>query len=883
MKNSLVKIFYVVLGVLSTVMLQAQNLPVLTSDPAVKKGTLPNGLTYFVATNPSAAGHADFALVQKVGTAIVEDSLKGRPLELAKDALSSLPRILAPSPLEWFARHGVATSKEGFVNLSSDATVFRFSNVSLSSGKNVADSTILLLMTIVDRVSSSDDAFVNKWYSPSDQALIIAGDVNAGDLIAKMSALAYMTPSKPASPKAKYEWKSCDTASFVISSDNGLELADISLSWRMPRAPVEYMNTVQPAIYERFVNVLGYIAERRLRLDLERRDVPIAGLSYSHKTSSSGSGDERFTVNVCVPSTHAKVAVGALGRTFGALDAAAVELSEYVVARNSYLHKLDKAVSQSFKQNSEYVERCISAFLYNSSLASSKEKLDFHRSRQLSDTTQLRLFKDMAGALIDDTRNMTLACMTGDDSLSEDAVKNIFYASWSDSRHNPSSLDAFYTEPKIEWPGYGAKVKLRDITTDPMSKGTLMVFSNGFRVLHKKMTTSGKIHWTMAMNGGYGSIEDLKEGEGAFVADYMGLCKVAGIEGRTLTDMLMSRNMTMETRVGLNATLYSGEAPKDSLERVVQLLLAVSNDRVPNKEAYETYMVDEDLRLSTRPDRRMSRFALLDSIMCPGYRYSWMKMPGKLTSGLSAKADRFFEKQASKMNDGVLILVSELDDEVVKKMLMNYVGDFRTEGTAFRRPALRYQPASGWSTYTVDGESESIDVVMSTAMNLTMDNYMTAAVAALFLENSLSAALSNTGMYSDITYNFQIFPQERLSLAVSVMPLDRGGLSSCQEPTGAIDALDVVRAKLKELSGTKASATELAACKSYLKSYLAKKMNEPGYWNDAIAKRYIDGKDFTTSYAAAIDAVTAEKLMRVFSDLNGGSKVEYVVRQHMQE
>ena len=168
-------------------------------------------------------------------------------------------------------------------------------------------------------------------------------------------------------------------------------------------------------------------------------------------------------------------------------------------------------------------------------------------------------------------------------------------------------------------------------------------------------------------------------------------------------------------------------------------------------------------------------------------------------------------------------------------------------------------------------------------MNLTMDNYMTAAVAALLLENSLSAALSSTGMYSDITYNFQIFPQERLSLAVSVMPLDRGGLSSCQEPTGVIDALDVVRAKLKELSGTKASATELAACKSYLKSYLAKKMNEPGYWNDAIAKRYIDGKDFTTSYAAAIDAVTAEKLMRVFSDLNGGSKVEYVVRQHMQE
>lgn len=872
------KIFCVLFGLLSAVCIQAQKLPVLASDPAVKKGTLPNGLTYFIATNPSAAGHADFALVQKVGTAVVEDTLRDRPLELAKEALSGLPRILAPSPLQWLARHSVAPSKEGFVNVSSDATVFRFSNVSLSSGKNVADSTILLLMTIVDRVSTSNDAFMNKWYSPSDQALIIAGDVNAGDLISKMSALSYMTPSKPASPKVKYNWKDCDTASFVISSDAGRELADISLAWRMPRAPVEYMNTVQPAIYERFINVLGYIAERRLRQDLERRGVPIAGLSYFHKTSSSGSGDERFTVTVRVPSSYAKVAVGALGRTFGTLDAAAVELDEYVVARNSYHHKLDKSVTQSFKHNSEYIDRCISAFLYNSSLASSKEKLDFHKSRQLSDTTQFKLFKDMAGALVDDTRNMTLTCMTGDESLSEDAVKNVFYASWSDSHHNPSPLDAFYTEPRIEWPGYGAKVKLRDVTTDPMSKGSLMVFSNGFRVLHKKMTTSGKIYWTMAMNGGYGSIEDLSEGEGAFISDYMGLCKFAGVEGRTLKDMLMSRNMTLDTRVGLNATLYSGEAPKDSLERVIQLLLAVSNDRVPDKDAYETYMVDEDLRLSTRPDRRMSRLALLDSIMCPGYRYSWMKTPGKLTPGLSAKADRFFERQASKMNDGVLILVSELDDESVKKMLMNYVGDFRTEGTAFRRPALRYQPSSGGSTYTVEGESESIDIVMSAAMNLTMDSYMTAAVAALVLENSLSAALADTGMYSDITYNFQIFPQERLSVAISVMPLDKGGVSSCRKPTGAIDALDVVRAKMKALSGTKIPAAELAAGKAYLKSYLAKKMTEPGYWNDAIAKRYIDGKDFTTSYTAAIDAVTVDKLMRIFSELNGGTKVEYVVR-----
>lgn len=879
MKIKIIKVFSVVTALLCSISVHAQKLPALPSDPAVKKGALPNGLTYFIAVNPSAAGHADFALVQKIGTSTVNDTLAERTVDLAKDALAELPRIKGPSPQVWLARHGVTTSREGFVNVSSDATVFRFPDVSLTSGKNVADSTLLLLLTIVDRVSTSDDAFMKKWYSPSDQAIVIAGDVNANDLIAKMTSMSYMIPAKPASPKKKYKWQDCDSAVFHVSSDSRMKLAEVSLAWRLPRAPVEYMNTVQPAIYERFVNVLGYLAERRIRQDLERRNVPVAGLSYSHRSSASGSGDERFTVNVSVPAEFAETAVGAIGRTFGSLDAAAVELDEYVIARNHYLHELEGAASESFKRNSDYVDRCISAFLYNASLASSKEKLDFHKSRQLSDSTQFRLFQDMTKALVDDSRNLIFSCITPDKKMTEEKVRNRLYASWSDSYHNPSSLDAFYTEVPFEWQNDASKVKLKDVTTDPMSKGTLMVFSNGFRVLHKKMTTSGKIWWTMALNGGYGSIEDLSEGEGAYVSDYMGLCKIGGMEGRAFRDMLMSGNMTMETRVGLTATLFSGEAPKDSLDKVLQLLLAVSNDRVPDKEAYARYMKEEDLRLSMNRTGRAARMAVLDSIMCPGYKYSWMKTPGKLTPELSAKADSFFERQASKMNDGVLVLISEMDEEVLKKKLLNYVGDFRTDGTAFRRPPLRYQPVSGWSTYTVEGEENSIDVVMSAAMNMTMDSYMTAALAAMVLKNSISAALVNTGMYADVAYNFQIFPQERLSMAISVSQLDKDGYASSIEPSGAIDALDILRAKLKELSGTKVSKTELAACKAYLKSYLGKKMTAPSYWTDAVAKRFLDGKDFTTSYAAAVDAVTDEKLMRVFAELNGGSKVEYIVQK----
>lgn len=879
MKKGLIRLIIALSGLLIATIVPAQNLPVLTPDPAIKQGKLPNGLSYYVVTNASAKGHADFALVQKTGFQTDSTVAEGRAAEVAKDALAHLPRLKSQSPQTWMASHGVTPTSEGFISITSDATVFRFNDISLSSGKNVADSTLLLLMTIVDRVSVTDDEYLAKWYSPSDQALIIAGDVDANSLISKMTALSYMTPARSSQPRTAYSWKGTEEATFDVTTDPDSRLADVSVFWKLSRAPREYMNTVQPAIYERFISELSYIIERRVSQDLARRNVPVAGISCRYRSGADGPGDEMFTVSVRVSDEHALHAVGALARTCGSIDASATTLDEYRVAREEYLHKLSLEANSAFKSNAEYVDRCISAFLRNASLASSKEKLNLHVTRNLPDETQLKLFNDMAVALLDNTRNMTLSCRTSGKPADEEKVRNAFYSAWSDSYANPSDLEAFYTEPDFEWPAAGPKVKIASVKQDPMSGSSVWTFSNGLRVVYKNMNTSGKTYWTMALNGGYGSIDDLTKGEGAYVADYMGLNRIGGVEGACFHDMLLSKGMSFETRVGLTGTLFSGIAPKGGAEMMLQALLAVCNSRTPDEKAFEAYMANENLRMKLERTDRAERTAAIDSLMCPDYIYSWMKAPGNLTSAFPAKADRFFERQAGKMNDGVLVLITDIPEAEVKKLLLEYAGSFRTTGAAFRRPSIRYQPVAGCSTYTLEGSRSSIDIAMSTVMPLTMDNYMAAAVAAMVLEKSLSDALVNTGMYSEVTYNFVITPQERLNVMVSASPLSGMSYASHIDPSGPIEALSIIRSMMNGLAETKISDHMLASCKAYLKSNLAQRMNEPEYWLDAIAKRYLDGKDFTTSYAARIDAVNADRIKAVLAELNNGSKVEYVVNK----
>ena len=52
----------------------AQSLPI---DPAVRYGTLSNGLTYYICPNQKPTGQAEFYIVQRVGSILEEEDQRG--------------------------------------------------------------------------------------------------------------------------------------------------------------------------------------------------------------------------------------------------------------------------------------------------------------------------------------------------------------------------------------------------------------------------------------------------------------------------------------------------------------------------------------------------------------------------------------------------------------------------------------------------------------------------------------------------------------------------------------------------------------------------------------------------------------------------------------
>ena len=162
----------------------------LETDPSVSSGVLDCGLSYYLVTNESRAGMADFALVRKISPESAED--RNAETVFARTCLDSLPHFMHRSPLSFLAGNGVAYPRDGYVKVEKDAVLYHFRDVRLARTPKLTDSTLLLLFDIVQKTSETDAFPDGSRPDVGGQALIVAGDVDKDAILKKMDMLSLM-------------------------------------------------------------------------------------------------------------------------------------------------------------------------------------------------------------------------------------------------------------------------------------------------------------------------------------------------------------------------------------------------------------------------------------------------------------------------------------------------------------------------------------------------------------------------------------------------------------------------------------------------------------------------------------------------------------------
>jgi hypothetical protein len=800
----------------------AQTLPSLPVDPKIQKGTLRCGVAYYMVKNDEVKGFADFAVVRR-GEAPTQADEEG--LETA-----------------YLSRNGIGPRPGGYFRDFDGSTVLHLDRVPVYDA-NVLDSTLLV-------------TFAQVAASRAEEAVIVAGDIDPVEFKKKMDIFSMMVPQHFVgnSQGPDYVWEPSVMPSIVLQNRPMGERGVVRVAYAAPRTAQDQMNTAQALVMGILSREFRTIALRRIERNLRDAGIPYGRLRFRYLNSTETGGDEEYAVEVQTDRDHLEAAMKTVSGTLAGLDGFGVPVQEFTDAKQVMMAEMLPRGSNPLT-NRQYVDRCVAHFLYGANLAPYSEETRLFARKSLPDSTETRLFNQFANSLLSQLSNLTLEYRARLDTLDEDTALfqyNLAYlygSTFKDAKDYSWQRDTSGLEADCP------KVRLKDTKPEPVSGGVLWTFSNGMRVVYKQIPGGQTFHYALLLGGGLTGVSGLTEGEGGYFGDMLSLYDAGGLSASDFRDHLAVNGIRMDTEAALNYTSIHGQAPSSKLPTLLKAFLALANGRTVNRGEFDILL--RNAQWAREPvDNR------LYAMLYPGFSHSPKKYATGLNPGTQAKAAQFYEALFSRMNDSMLIIVGDVDEATVRKVLLRYLGGFRTQRGSAPRKSLRYQPRPGTVTETEAGGSKGVYVRLDAEYPLSGVNYATVGVAVEALRRELVRALDGTGMSVEITTGFHTYPQERLWMFLS-----------CE---GGTD-LEAVRQGIRGAAASTLSAKDLNALKAMALAGINRELAEPETIVSALVARYGVGKDLVTHYKENVDGVTAARVTELLSTLAAGSTAEIVV------
>ena len=821
---------------LNSISVPAAGLPTLPVDSRITKGTLGCGVTYYMVSNPSAKGYADIAVVRR----------DEAPSEEARQSLRP----------GFFSRMKIAPRHDGYMSDNDGSTVFRYENIAFYRPE-VLDSTLLFTF---DQIAQSR----------SEQAIIVCGDIDQVELKKKMDIFSMLVPRILVKEAhiPDYIWEPSPAPVVTLKTEPGRKVSEISISYTSARTPYQLMNTPQFLVTEILAKEFRAVIGHRLDRNLRDAGIPVAYLRYSAATSFNSAGDERYTVTIGTSPEFVDAAMRTVSSTLAELDSFGVSESEFSDAKNTLLPSFMKR-AKATPSREEDVDRCISHFLYGSPLSPRTEDLTLFSRKNVADSTQTRLFNRFSSALLEQLSNLSLE-YTLADTLDKDEALFYYNLAYLYGSITPSGKDyTWHSKDTLGMERSTPRIRLKSEKAEPVSGGKLWTFSNGMRVSYKQIPGSGMFNYCFIMNGGLSSIDNLLQGEGGYIAPMLSMYDAGGLSCSAFHDLVKAKGVTMNTHVGVYSMNINGEAPTSRLSFLLKALLALSGDRTFNWAEFEAYARSDAFYRTSASD-------LMDMQMSPGFIYMPVKRAGALTKDTARKADKYFQDRFARANDGILILSGDLDEAVVKKLLLKYMGGFNTDRGSMARVAVDRSPIVG--TRTIQGPgSPALYVLMDAEYSVTAQSYYTADIAAEALRQTLVSHLAPYGFGAEVLASLETQPQERFQLLISCYPARREGLPD-NVTWDNERALTAVRAAIQEVSRKAPAQIDVNAWKALAMDLTKKRMGTPSGVVDIVKSRYAAGKDFSR-YSDSINSITPEVIRSFLAALAGGGRIEFIVNE----
>ncbi len=544
MKKIFSRLLFVLIGVIAFSTQVRAQMPTdpLPLDPQVRKGVLPNGLTYYIRHNETPKGQADFYIAQKVGSILENDEQRGLAHFLEHMCFNGTENFPGNELVTWLETKGVKFGQNLNAYTSIDETVYNISNVPTASIA-VQDSCLLILhdwadgllllpeeidkergviheewrsrnvgqqrlmeqmapamypgskygyrlpigtMEVVDNFAPQVlRDYYEAWYRPDQQGIVVVGDIDVDRIENKIKELFSPIKMPENAPERVYE-PVPDTEGTIIAIGTDPEMPNsrATIYFKNDVLPRELRGTMAYWLQDYICDMLTAMLNNRLGEISSTPDSPFAAAGSYYGNYFLSDTKDALTLAAIGKGDDILPGLASVYRELLRAERGGFTVSEYDRARSEYLSRLEKAYTNREKaESSSYVNTYVRNFIDITPATGIEMK--YQTLNMLLPQLPVDLVNATIKELISDNNRVVTVMLPEKDGIkvpTEEAVRQMMAA--VDTEDIPAFVDEVKDEPLIaNLPAPGKVVATQEL---PQWGATEWTLSNGAKVVVKK-------------------------------------------------------------------------------------------------------------------------------------------------------------------------------------------------------------------------------------------------------------------------------------------------------------------------------------------------------------------------------------------------------------
>lgn len=899
----------------------------LPSDSDVRKGTLPNGLTYYLRHNDTPASQADFFLVMRVGSVNEEESQRGLAHFLEHMCFNGTRHFPGNTLIDYMESLGVKFGANLNAYTSTDETVYNICQVP-TARQSALDSCMLVLrdwsndltldgkeidaergvikgewrqrngqansrllekalpilypgsiygrrmpigsMDVVENFKHKElRNYYKKWYHPLNQCVVVVGDIDLDyteNLIASMWA-------DVKTPKGAIAFNppaipNNDVPIVSVQTDAEQKATSLSLYLKHESLADSLENTIEEVRRDVVKNMVASMLAERLTEVENAENSPIMATAI---------GDMKFLMSRSQQALLMRTPVKK-GRTEEAVATLAAELkraakygfldTEFERARIDARSEMERTyAARKSTTNTDYARRYVRHYLDGGALASAEQ-------------TYKMLKGVISKVTVQDCNDYISSVVS---SVGEGVVISAYVP--EADKVTPAQLSAAYLSVDMaSLVPYEDKAVHGDILESEPQPGVIVsenmlpefgaklwTLGNGIKVyLRHSSENPDRVIVEAYSPGGFSQGYDASLAPNYKMAnDVLAISATGQYTADNLRRLLVGKDI--KTRIAIDnmeETLSAASSPAD-LEDALRILYLKATDMRKDEAAFSRLIDKTVTRLNDNRDN--PTYAMGDSIHA--YVYNRHPLGMKLSPAAVKTVDydkimNIWRERFGDMSDFSFYITGNFDEDSLRNLVCRYIASLPAAGRKEKPSDINYRyGTTDKARFTMPMQNkQSIAYTFYYApCEFTLHNRVLSQITGSIIQGKLREDLRERRgwTYGVKTHIGLNVGYNGDDAALAIMPV-----YIRVAPENATAVFEAVDATVRSMTDAKNISTqEVAKVKEFMAKNFAEAQRDNSFWMSVMRVYDKYGVDMASNYSAVLDSVTPETVAQFARDV----------------